>query len=97
MKVIWTPASRFGRYAVFSAGAFLLFVIVNVVVQIVTEPRGDSRAWYEIILIGLMVIAATAGAILALTAIFRKRDYGVLTFVAVVPALFVLLFERLFE
>lgn len=97
MKVIWTPASRFGRYAVWCAGAFFLFIVLNVIVQTVTEPRGDSRAWYEITLIGLMVIAAAAGAVLALAAIIRKKDYGILTFMAAVPALFVLLFELVFE
>lgn len=94
MSRAWTPASPVGRYAAWSAAAFLLLLAGNAIVQSTTAATSDAvRPW----LVWPMLAAAVAAAILAVVAILRAKDRSVLTFMALVPLAFALLFELIFE
>jgi hypothetical protein len=93
MKRVWLPTSPLGRYALWSAGAFLALIVSTTIVQSVTAPPHASR----LALVWLTLAAAVAGAVMALIAILRDKDRAILTFVALVPAVFSLLFELVFE
>ena len=93
MAVMWMPASPLGRYSLWAAGGFLVLLVVNAVVQAVMEPPGALR----LALVWSALAAAVAAAVLALIAILRDKDRAILTFVAIMPALFALGFELIFE